>query len=67
MSGRPRDAVKVKIIDTQYVETDASSFKSVVQKLTGKDTDSSSAGSRKTTNASSSMQGGYRGYGSHNN
>ncbi|MED6148575.1 hypothetical protein PIB30_054381 [Stylosanthes scabra] len=29
--------VKVVIINTQYVETDATSFKSVVQKLTGKD------------------------------
>ncbi|EYU38198.1 hypothetical protein MIMGU_mgv1a019639mg [Erythranthe guttata] len=30
--------VKVVIINTQYVETDAVSFKSVVQSLTGKDT-----------------------------
>ncbi|KAI6687095.1 hypothetical protein NL676_023923 [Syzygium grande] len=29
--------VKVVIINTEYVETDAASFKSVVQKLTGKD------------------------------
>ncbi|KAE8715342.1 Detected protein of unknown function [Hibiscus syriacus] len=29
--------VKVVLIDTQYVETDPHSFKSVVQKLTGKD------------------------------
>ncbi|KAL7087401.1 hypothetical protein ACP275_13G066400 [Erythranthe tilingii] len=29
--------VKVVIINTQYVETDAVSFKSVVQRLTGKD------------------------------
>ncbi|XP_022720949.1 VQ motif-containing protein 1-like [Durio zibethinus] len=29
--------VKVVLIDTQYVETDPLSFKSVVQKLTGKD------------------------------
>ncbi|PHT76935.1 hypothetical protein T459_20457 [Capsicum annuum] len=28
--------VKVVIINTQYIETDASSFKSVVQRLTGK-------------------------------
>ncbi|CAI9088949.1 OLC1v1023412C1 [Oldenlandia corymbosa var. corymbosa] len=32
-----RDPVKVVIINTQYVETDATSFKSVVQRLTGKD------------------------------
>ncbi|KAL3508871.1 hypothetical protein ACH5RR_028272 [Cinchona calisaya] len=32
-----RDPVKVVIINTQYVETDAMSFKSVVQRLTGKD------------------------------
>lgn len=31
------DPVKVVIINTQYVETDAMSFKSVVQRLTGKD------------------------------
>ncbi|KAK4484619.1 hypothetical protein RD792_007208 [Penstemon davidsonii] len=30
-----RKPVKVVIINTQYVETDAMSFKSVVQKLTG--------------------------------
>ncbi|KAI3675071.1 hypothetical protein L1987_84655 [Smallanthus sonchifolius] len=29
--------VKVVIIKTEYVETDATSFKSVVQRLTGKD------------------------------
>ncbi|XP_031097056.1 VQ motif-containing protein 1-like [Ipomoea triloba] len=33
-AGRP---LKVVIINTQYVETDARSFKSVVQRLTGKD------------------------------
>ncbi|KAF3449938.1 hypothetical protein FNV43_RR06017 [Rhamnella rubrinervis] len=31
------EAVKVVLIDTQYVQTDATSFKSVVQSLTGKD------------------------------
>ncbi|XVF87160.1 hypothetical protein PTKIN_Ptkin18bG0096700 [Pterospermum kingtungense] len=30
-------ATKVVLIDTQYVETDPLSFKSVVQRLTGKD------------------------------
>ncbi|KAI4342440.1 hypothetical protein MLD38_027067 [Melastoma candidum] len=30
-------SVKVVIIDTRYVKTDPASFKSVVQKLTGKD------------------------------
>ncbi|OIW19996.1 hypothetical protein TanjilG_31893 [Lupinus angustifolius] len=42
MSGRgcnSRKPVKIVIINTQYVETDATSFKSVVQKLTGKDSD----------------------------
>lgn len=37
MSGNGKEPVKVVIINTQYVETDAGSFKSVVQKLTGKD------------------------------
>ena len=37
MSGCNREPVKVVIINTHYVETDAVSFKSVVQKLTGKD------------------------------
>ncbi|KAD3066723.1 hypothetical protein E3N88_34603 [Mikania micrantha] len=34
---RRAEPVKVVIINTEYVETDASSFKSVVQRLTGKD------------------------------
>ncbi|XP_022636061.1 VQ motif-containing protein 1 [Vigna radiata var. radiata] len=37
--GCSRGPVKVVIINTQYVQTDATSFKSVVQKLTGKDSD----------------------------
>ncbi|KAK2642849.1 hypothetical protein Ddye_024612 [Dipteronia dyeriana] len=37
MSSNKREAVKVVIMDTQYVQTDSTSFKSVVQKLTGKD------------------------------
>ncbi|XP_020224131.1 VQ motif-containing protein 1-like [Cajanus cajan] len=37
--GCNRGPVKVVIINTQYVETDATSFKSVVQKLTGKDSE----------------------------
>lgn len=32
-----REGIKVVIINTQYVQTDPKSFKSVVQKLTGKD------------------------------
>ncbi|OIT01454.1 PREDICTED: VQ motif-containing protein 1-like [Nicotiana attenuata] len=31
-----RVPVKIVVINTQYIETDASSFKSVVQRLTGK-------------------------------
>ncbi|KAL6999753.1 hypothetical protein U1Q18_000911 [Sarracenia purpurea var. burkii] len=41
--GNP-EAVKVVFIDTQYVETDATSFKSVVQKLTGKDSAATATG-----------------------
>ncbi|XP_076937542.1 VQ motif-containing protein 10-like [Bidens hawaiensis] len=37
MSRSRREPVKVVIINTEYVETDAMSFKSVVQRLTGKD------------------------------
>ncbi|KAG7587491.1 VQ motif [Arabidopsis thaliana x Arabidopsis arenosa] len=40
MSGRGRvksEPMKVVFINTQYVETDARSFKTVVQELTGKD------------------------------
>lgn len=38
MSGREGSKpVKVKIIETKYVQTDATQFKSVVQQLTGKD------------------------------
>ncbi|XP_042519345.1 VQ motif-containing protein 1-like [Macadamia integrifolia] len=43
MSGGGRDPVKVKIIDTEYVQTDPINFKSVVQKLTGKDAVASKA------------------------
>ncbi|XWS10238.1 hypothetical protein CRYUN_Cryun39dG0058200 [Craigia yunnanensis] len=32
-----REPMKVVIINTEYVETDVTSFKSVVQELTGKD------------------------------
>ncbi|XVF18330.1 hypothetical protein REPUB_Repub11eG0012400 [Reevesia pubescens] len=32
-----RQPMKIVIINTKYVETDATSFKSVVQELTGKD------------------------------
>ncbi|KAL6529767.1 hypothetical protein OROGR_015390 [Orobanche gracilis] len=42
-SGR-RDHVKVVIINTQYVETDAVSFKSVVQSLTGKNSTAAAVG-----------------------
>ncbi|KAK8551407.1 hypothetical protein V6N13_119874 [Hibiscus sabdariffa] len=35
--GASHEDVKVVLIDTRYVETDPLSFKSVVQKLTGKD------------------------------
>ena len=34
---RGSEAVKIVLIETQYVETDSMSFKSVVQNLTGKD------------------------------
>ncbi|KAF8410960.1 hypothetical protein HHK36_003497 [Tetracentron sinense] len=37
MSGGTRAPVKVKIINTQYVEIDKVNFKSIVQSLTGKD------------------------------
>lgn len=37
MSRRNAEPVKITFISTEYVETDATSFKSVVQKLTGKD------------------------------
>ncbi|KAJ8471450.1 hypothetical protein OPV22_025793 [Ensete ventricosum] len=33
----PAASVKVTVIETQFVETDSASFKSVVQRLTGKD------------------------------
>ncbi|KAG6600481.1 VQ motif-containing protein 1, partial [Cucurbita argyrosperma subsp. sororia] len=37
MSGGEAHSTRVVIIDTKYVHTDAKSFKTVVQKLTGKD------------------------------
>ncbi|KAK1424035.1 hypothetical protein QVD17_19346 [Tagetes erecta] len=36
-SSRRGDPVKVVIINTEYIKTDALNFKSVVQRLTGKD------------------------------
>lgn len=42
-SSSSRNSVKVVIINTEYVETDARSFKSVVQSLTGKDSTISAA------------------------
>lgn len=51
MSGKKQETVKVVLMDTQYVETDPTSFKSVVQKLTGKD---SSVAWIKESNSSSS-------------
>nr|GMD33317.1 VQ motif-containing protein 10-like [Ipomoea batatas] len=36
-------AVKVVIINTEYIETDARSFKAVVQRLTGKDSNVAAA------------------------
>ncbi|GAU37555.1 hypothetical protein TSUD_54620 [Trifolium subterraneum] len=42
-SSRVMNPVKIVIINTQYVETDATSFKSVVQKLTGKDSNAEAA------------------------
>lgn len=35
--GARRDPVKVKVIMTKFVQTDAGSFKSVVQSMTGRD------------------------------
>ncbi|KAH7545156.1 VQ motif-containing protein 10 [Ziziphus jujuba] len=37
MASSNPEAVKVVLIDTQYIQTDPMSFKSVVQSLTGKD------------------------------
>ncbi|KAH7568572.1 hypothetical protein JRO89_XS06G0016600 [Xanthoceras sorbifolium] len=37
MSSNKREAARVVLMDTQYVQTDSTSFKLVVQKLTGKD------------------------------
>ncbi|KAL0443682.1 UNVERIFIED_CONTAM: VQ motif-containing protein 1 [Sesamum latifolium] len=47
MGGGSRDPVKVVIINTEYVETDAVSFKSVVQRLTGKNSTVAQEPSRK--------------------
>ncbi|KAK1439704.1 hypothetical protein QVD17_05524 [Tagetes erecta] len=46
-SSRSREPVKVVIINTEYIETDAMSFKSVVQRLTGKDAPSPTTSPRK--------------------
>ncbi|KAL4555258.1 hypothetical protein LXL04_037872 [Taraxacum kok-saghyz] len=44
---RRGNPVKVVIINTEYIETDAMSFKSVVQRLTGKDTPPSTSPNNK--------------------
>ncbi|KAJ4703868.1 VQ motif-containing protein [Melia azedarach] len=48
-------AVKVVLMDTQYVEADPMNFKSVVQKLTGKD--SSVAWIKESNNSSAVVDG----------
>ena len=50
MSGDPSKAVTVKIIETQFVQTDAEQFKSVVQRLTGKPSSSSACERMKMVN-----------------
>lgn len=60
-SGINREPVKVVIINTQYVETDAMSFKSVVQSLTGKDSTVTPPPSGSKKQKSSQVQGGGRG------
>ncbi|GJT52426.1 VQ motif-containing protein 10-like protein [Tanacetum coccineum] len=57
MSRSRKDPVKVVIINTEYVETDATSFKSVVQRLTGKDSPSPVT----SPNNIRSSHGGHRG------
>ncbi|XP_019056060.1 PREDICTED: VQ motif-containing protein 10-like [Nelumbo nucifera] len=47
MVGSRREVV-VKIISTQFIETDAVNFKSLVQKLTGKDSTAASVGTTKS-------------------
>lgn len=37
MSKKGRDSVRVRVITTEFVRTDAANFKSVVQSLTGRD------------------------------
>ncbi|KAL3613725.1 hypothetical protein CASFOL_041799 [Castilleja foliolosa] len=54
--GGRRDPVKVVIINTQYVETDAVSFKSVVQSLTGKD----STAAEEAADQQKMLQSGYK-------
>nr|XP_043620088.1 VQ motif-containing protein 10-like [Erigeron canadensis] len=52
--------VKVVIINTEYIETDAMSFKSVVQRLTGKDSsvDQSPNNNRLSHDATGGRRGG---------
>lgn len=40
--GKGREAVVIKIVETQFVETDATTFKSVVQSLTGRESNTKS-------------------------
>lgn len=50
--------VKVVIINTQYVETDAVSFKSVVQRLTGKESTAATTGEQPRFQSRNEVAGG---------
>lgn len=42
MSGKEREAIIIRIVETQFVETDVKTFKSVVQSLTGRESNMTS-------------------------
>ncbi|KAD3066722.1 hypothetical protein E3N88_34602 [Mikania micrantha] len=58
---RRAEPVKVVIINTEYVETDAMNFKSVVQRLTGKDAPSPTSSQKKSLSHCDGGFGGDRG------
>lgn len=54
--GKGREAMVIKIIETQFVETDATTFKSVVQSLTGRESNTKSMVAMSNSTCISSLE-----------
>lgn len=54
--GKGREAMMIKIVETQFVETDATTFKSVVQSLTGRESNTKSMVAMSNSSCNSSLE-----------